>query len=224
LTTLATLCVWVVVRYSFEGSSVLFFWKSDVQDWRMLAARLPLGWLWLVAIVGGLMLGTRVLSRVPEHQPSRPGVVLASLGLAALWVARPEMLLAQPWSGWGTNELAQSSKTFYVIHPLVFDPVCAFGCLGVLFLATRKGFTIVCATWVGLFCFLTVWGNFQSRYGLPLLPLQIVLAVQVLREFSNGSPRLGWRKVLVSVVLVISLARSMWLDWTLALSNDFFYF
>ncbi len=147
-----------------------------------------------------------------------------SLGLAAMWLVAPATLLSQPWSGWGTNELKESARTFYLVHPLTFDPVSAFGIFGVLYFSTQKRYSVVCMTWLGLFCFLTCWGNFQSRYGLPLVPIQIILAVQVLREFLGGWDTPRWRRALVVGFVTVSVLRSLWLDWTLALSNDFFYF
>jgi hypothetical protein len=98
------------------------------------------------------------------------------------------------------------------------------GLIGALVLANRKGFDLVSITWTALFCFLTLWGNYQSRYGVPLLPFQVTLTVQLLREFVQGSARWGWQRHVVATLVALSVARSLWVDWSLALPNDLFYF
>ena len=134
-----------------------------------------------------------------------------------------------PWSGSGRNIFMFGPKHFYFSRQILFEPICWWGFLGAVLLNRRGAWDVVRWTWVGLFGFLTLWGHFQLRYGLLLVPFEHALAVALL--FSD-TPRAGTARrrrqpfiaAIVVIWLVVSIARSLYVVKELGIENQFFYF
>jgi 4-amino-4-deoxy-L-arabinose transferase-like glycosyltransferase len=218
---------WLFVRLSADGFQALAFWDHPVQDWRHLGV--VLRWLPLVAAAGlaGRWLCRRYRARLAAQTTAFRLLVVGTAAYAALLVLdRGSPLTGIPWSGWDHNELATSSPVFYLLHLVTFDPVLWLGVVGSMVVRIDPRLDGVRWAWVALLVFLTLWGNYQSRYGAPLLPLQMILAVALVRDAITES--VGTRRLvatgLAGAWFMLSAVRSLWVVGHLALPNDFFYF
>lgn len=224
---------WLAWRFSVEGTDVILFWRSAVQDWRVFARALC--WLWALPVIGlGLLLARRRWRQLdPKGIPFAPGPSVAIASLAVLALVPVSLggshsdLVTQPWAGWAENRLAESSRAFHAARPVLFEPILAC-VLPALLVVRGGGWAVVQGTWIVLFLFLSVWGNFQSRYTLPLIPLGLLLSIAVvwppvLSQRHRGALRtlLWWG---AAAAIVLSALRSIWLIEAMVLEQDYFYF
>jgi 4-amino-4-deoxy-L-arabinose transferase-like glycosyltransferase len=226
--TAGILAPWLVLRFCFEGSQVFAFWNSRVEDWHTLARMAR--HLWLVVPLAGLVWAWSWCSSQPWYGRWMGGARLVAWGtlvfivLALAW--RQRLVFGElPWTGWGLNQLRNSPRDFYLIHQICLEPICWWGLVGLLAVRAGAGWSMVKATWLGLFVFLTLWGNFQSRYGLPLVPFELILAASVLipTTIERGVDR-RWIWGTAAIWIVFSFIRSLWIVKNIALKNQFFYF
>jgi hypothetical protein len=165
-----------------------------------------------------------------DERRCRPADALLGATLALLLLLTESSfraaLLGQPWAGWDFNALAKYGTSFYVTYRASLEPVCLLGFVACLPLRRSSAVIVSQGTWLGLFVFLTAWGNYQSRYALPLIPLE-ALAVGVLTAQALASPRrpTDWPAAVLAVAwLTLGVCRSAWVLKELGLTNDFFYF
>ena len=225
---LSMVAPWLFVRWQFEGASVVMFWRSSIDDWRMLTTALRS--LWLVPVMAAVL--AIVWRRLKSERLRRncellalPVATLLALGLSRTfgW-SRLEI----PMTSWSPNRLADSSRAFYLARQVLFEPVCWVGIIALLLplrSARQTGWTVIQLTWVCLFVFLTCWGNFQLRYGLILTPWEYLGAATVLRL--SGREGSSWGAAtggLIVCWLVLTTVRSLWIVVRLAMAPDFFYF
>ena len=216
---------WLAARLWFEGWTAAAFWKSDVEDWRTLLRMVR--WVWLLPpLVGGVWLWIRCSKQAWWEKWTGEPRLLAwgTLAFIAGFLAIGDRLPfgSLPWSGYGSNQLRNSPMDFYLMHQILFEPVCWWGLLGLLLFRRQADLDLVRAVWLGLFLFLTLWGNFQSRYGLPLVPFELVFAAALLLPCGNSGNR--WGCALATIWIVFSCARSLWIVEHVAIQNQFFYF
>ena len=216
---------WVAARFWFEGFMVAAFWKSEVEDWKTLSRMVRWAWL-LPLLAGAVWLWLRCLRQGWWEKWMGGTRLLAwgTLAFVALVLATGDMLSfgSLPWSGYGVNELRNSPRDFYLTHQILFEPACWWGLLGLLAFRRQAALDLIRAAWLGLFLFLTLWGNFQSRYGLPLVPFELVFAAALLLPGKNQGNRLTCG--LTMVWIAFSCARSLWIVKQIAVPNQFFYF
>lgn len=221
----ALIGTWLAIRVGLEGHTAVYFWRSDVQDWRAFGRMLR--WVWVAPLLfAAVVASRRWLAGHPQSCSAAAAITSATVTfIAGAGMGAWPIWTALPWSGWGHNELMSSGWTFYLVHPVAFDPVLWLGLFGLLAARRDRHFDSLVWVWLGLFSFNTLWGNYQSRYGVALLPLQVVLAVLVVKDTvqqRHGS--IPWGSLLATLWVLMSLGRSLWVDWSLAASNDFFYF
>lgn len=218
---------WLVCRFWFEGAVVLMFWTSKVEDWQSFAQMfrrawilLPLAglaWLWLRCSEQGCF--NRWIA-TPRFLAWGTLVFLALV----LVMGNRLSLCTLPWSGWGPNELRSSPRDFYLTHSLMFEPVCWWGLVGLVVFRREAAWDLARAVWLGLFLFLTLWGNFQSRYGLPLEPFELLFSVALLSPRGSCAAGSRWVCALSGAWILLSCARSLWIVSQIAINNQFFYF
>jgi 4-amino-4-deoxy-L-arabinose transferase-like glycosyltransferase len=226
--TAAMVAAWLFVRWHFEGASVVMFWRSSINDWRMLATALRS--LWLLPVVAAVLIVVwRRLKSERFHRNCEllalPVATLLALGLSRIfgW-----SLLEIPMTSWSHNRLADSSRAFYLARQVLFEPVCWVGIIALL-LPLRSlrlpGWTVIQLTWVCLFVFLTCWGNYQLRYGLILTPWEYLGAAGLLR-LPRGEvlDRSTAATAFSACWLALTVARSLWIVLKLAMAPAFFYF
>ena len=127
---------------------------------------------------------------------------------------------------WGSNPLAASSSHFYLTRQVLFEPI---GWLGIAALLAARlhpavAWVPIRATWLWLFLFLTVWGNYQLRYGVVLVAWEHLGAVALLTLPQPGNRSSQLAGVLGAAWLLGTFARSLWILYASAAHNDFFYF
>lgn len=226
--TAGMLAVWLILRFCVEGVEVITFWNSRVEDWRSLAQMARYAWM-AVPLAGAGWVWSWC-SRQPWYNAWMGGGRLLAWGTLAFIVLvlafRQRLAFGEvPWSGWGLNQLRNSPRDFYLIHPILLEPVCWWGFLGLLAVRAEAGWNLVRAAWLGLFLFLTLWGNYQSRYGLPLVPFELLLAaVVLLPKTIEGEVDRRWVLGSAAVWIAFSSMRSLWVVKNMALNNQFFYF
>ncbi|MBV9464122.1 MAG: glycosyltransferase family 39 protein, partial [Verrucomicrobiae bacterium] len=216
---------WVLLRFAYDGWALFAIRNSNVEDWRSLSSLLGDVRIWVGAAVGCAALfaitrpgSLRILREVRPEWIAALALLIA-VTLAAIF---PDRLTEMPWSGWGSNEIANSPRWFYLARPLLFEPVVLWGCLGMLWAGWDREWHLARGAWLGLFIFLTAWGNFQMRYGMPLLPFEHLFAAALLgAAFSTSGKPFRFTAVLI---VAVSLLRSAWVISGMAIDNKFFYF
>jgi 4-amino-4-deoxy-L-arabinose transferase-like glycosyltransferase len=218
---------WFILRAWYEGWTVLAIWNSGVQEWRLLAAIVlrPAFLLSMAGLTALLLLWH--LAPVGEQRPWNT-LLGATIVMLLLLAGSPLRftLFGQPWAGWYHNALAEWGMSFYVTYRASLEPICLLAFVACLPLRKTSGIFVTQGTWLGLFVFLTAWGNYQSRYALPLIPLE-ALAVGTLAAQALEAPRTRteWGATVLTVGwLALSVYRSVWVLKDLGLSYDFFYF
>lgn len=98
-------------------------------------------------------------------------------GLKDMWVYS-----YLPSTGWVTGRFGQESWHFYFRRLLELSPIYLFSYLAAIFLSfknnQRDALLILCAALMMLF--FVLWGNYQSRYLLPVIPILLILAARFL--------------------------------------------
>jgi hypothetical protein len=216
---------WLALRFCVEGSDVIFFWKSGVEDWRTLA-RL---WKWVCVapvVAAAVWIWARAGQRGMFARAVRDPRLLAfgTLAFIVLAFIGPLDLDRIPWFGFGPNQLAGSSRDFYLSHQILFEPVCWWGLIGLVVYGGGERWNLLRAGWLGFFLFLTAWDNFQSRYGLPLLPFEEVFTAGLLGCFLAEGKRNKAAVALAVLWLLLSWARSIWIMSDVGIRNQYFYF
>jgi 4-amino-4-deoxy-L-arabinose transferase-like glycosyltransferase len=225
---LSMVAAWLFVRWHFEGASVVMFWRSSINDWRMLTTALRS--LWLLPVVAAVLIVVwRRLESERFHRNCEllalPVATLLALGLFRIfgW-----SFLEIPVTSWSPNRLADSSRAFYLARQVLFEPVCWVGIIALLLPLRslgRPGWTVIQLTWVCLFVFLTCWGNFQLRYGVILTPWEYLGAAALLRlPHGEGLDRSTAATAISACWLALTVARSLWIVLKLAMAPAFFYF
>ena len=225
---LALFLPWLICRFWFEGTAVVVFWKSNIEDWKSVTQRMRLLWvLPFTVALGSIWIWCSRRKWYSEGMGSPWILVLGTFAFLFMALSIEELNFRTiPWSGWGRNELCVSGRNFYLSRQILFEPICWWGLLGLLAVPSEFKWTVIRAAWIGLFVFLTCWGNFQSRYALPLLPFEHLLAIGFLIplfKHAKGKEARLTRVLIVGWVLY-SCARSLWIVNGMAINNQFFYF
>lgn len=218
-----SLAGWFTVLTANESASMLASRMSMIDDARTLLRILPL----LVAVAAVSIPVLWVWRPVSDSSGvSSGGVVLvatAALVVVVLVGGVGAALLERPWSAWDRNLLIEYGRSFYWVYPPLFDPIALLGICALLLVPDRAGALPVRAAWLALIVFLTVWGNYQTRYNLPLLQMEIVFATLVAGATWSDPRASPARRALVLGWAAASIIRSSWVVIQLR-ANDFFYF
>jgi hypothetical protein len=229
---LALFAPWLAVRFRFEGWTVVRFWESRLGEWAILAGFLK--WWWVVPLLVVLSVVARRVMDAPLIRGllTSPTIMLIGTAVAVsavLLIGHLSTFVDLPWTGWNENQLSQSPWSFYLTRQIVFEPIVIWGIVGFVLLR-ETDWKVVRLTWLALLVFLSVWGNYQSRYGLPLLPFEHVMAMGVFSAliFRRPSKHRSWIRnaaIATGVVwIALSTARSLKILRHLAMPSDFFYF
>jgi 4-amino-4-deoxy-L-arabinose transferase-like glycosyltransferase len=216
---LAMFLPWMVVRIAIEGMSA-----GPVEDWETFGRVARWSCLAVAPVAAGLWVWLKCSRKEAWRKWSEPKRILGwgtilFLVIGFFWQER-FAFGALPWAGWGPNALAHSPRDFYLIRQVSFEPVCWWGLLGLTLVRRDASWDLVRSAWFGLFFFLTLWGNFQLRYGLLLVPFELAIAALLLVPAAWRS----WTGAMAAVWIGASCIRSLWIVREIAIGNKFFYF
>ena len=219
----AALAAWFVVLTANEHASILASRMSLIDDARTLLRILPL--FVLAAVVSTPILWLWRPSVAGSSTPPGSVLLIASAAFVLLAVVGGVggALLERPWTGWDRNLLIEYGPAFYWVYPALYDPIVLLGICALLLVPDRPGALPVRSAWLALIVFLTVWGNYQTRYNLPILQIEIVFATLVAGATWTDPRTSPAQRALIVGWVAASIIRSSWVVVQLR-SNDFFYF
>jgi hypothetical protein len=224
---------WVFWRLRVEGMVAIAFWQSEREEWRRAAALIR----WAPVALAGFAAAVWLWRKMPAagflRRPSIGRGRLLAWGTLAFVVVTLLMsstfdFTAVPWTGWQDNLFTFGPIHFYVTRQIVFEPLIWWAFPAVLLVNGQLGWGVVKSAWFGLIAFLTAWGVFESRYSLPLVPFEHVLAIALLVPAAGAQvakSRAGRvTNLVVAAWFTFSIARSLFVIATIAINNQFFYF
>ena len=215
---------WAVFQLAADRIPLTHLAGSPIDDWRALGRAGPT--VLVVAAVAIFMTwaATRVQTVTGRWNARASSTLIGTTAIACVGAAYAGLrasLWDVPWAGWLTNELVSSPRTFYIFRQLLFEPAVGLGFASMLVPSSRRDALI---TWplAALLVFLTCWGNYQSRYALPLVALELILAARLIAlVFAEPKDHLVPR-VLAVLWVVVSVTRSAMI--LTRMGTDVFYF
>lgn len=212
--------------------SVLGWTASDVEEFEhvLLVVESHIGWIVAGAMVAGFMIW---LNHGVRHAPERAfghrvlfGTFL--LSVAALFAAHSlYSWRLEPRAGMVRNFFDGEPVWFYLERLATLDPLLWPGLVALLL--TRLPAPANFLRWVAVAFILTfsLWGNFQSRYVMPAVPLLCVLSAWGIFQMTEylARPRALWlEKAWMASWLVFAVVRLSGIHQKLTLPNQFTYF
>ena len=138
-----------------------------------------------------------------------------------------------PFVSWSMATFHHAPPWFYFGRLVEFSLLYLFAYYALLTwkrIGVETGHVIVVISTVGILGFFSVWGNYQSRYILAVLPFLIVLGTRQLEicfaYAIKGLPRFS-NKLMLSALLVLVyfiLMRTFALNIELIYKNDFCFY
>jgi 4-amino-4-deoxy-L-arabinose transferase-like glycosyltransferase len=227
LLTITMLMPWLAFRWQTEGSTVIAFWTSDIDDWRRLTRILK--HLWVLPVGFAILMPLwRRLATLPESAAYRRHLLWMTGLFVVTCLVNPFgwNYLEVPATFWGNNPFATAPLHFYISRQVLFEPICWVGLTALLLLplSAAGAWTQIRGVWLSLLIFLTAWGNYQLRYGVILVPWELLGAVALLQVVQKQMPANHLTRALSVAWIVLSAARSVWILVATAIHNDLFYF
>ncbi|MFC1643516.1 glycosyltransferase family 39 protein [Chlamydiota bacterium] len=136
-----------------------------------------------------------------------------------------------PENGWKVNQFGAEPWYFYVKRLTMLSPFYFLGYLGVIFYSfkNKKFFYLGFSVFL-IFTFFIKWGNYQSRYILPVIPLLMVMTgyiiFKIIRKISEIENKN--RRIILStcfyLFIMIALVKTLQIDFAFVLPNSAAYF
>ena len=213
---------WFMLLAISEGVDGLASRNSRIDDARTLLRIAPL------FVIAGLACGPivwwwRRRATAGTSLLDRPLLLVMLIPAGMLVGSVAPALLSRPWTGWDANLLAEYGALFYLVYPILFDPLVVLGFVGLFVIRDGGRALPVRAAWLALIVFLTCWGNFQTRYSLPLLPIELAFAAWLASDIWRHPQSTALTRTALLGCLTLSCARSLWVAHQLR-AHDFFYF
>ncbi|MFP4472719.1 MAG: ArnT family glycosyltransferase [Candidatus Omnitrophota bacterium] len=185
--------------------------------------------------------GKKPASYRPDRQSRNESVFL--------WILRLGVLLAlgvflikdyglqrfaffnMPHVTWAQGYFSGAPRIFYIGRMIQFNYVYLLGFIALIVPFPKgKGSGLLKTYMVIVLLFFILWGNYQSRYILALIPVLavfsssiIVRSLKIFAEFEPPSLRLTLQSVLL-IMLVLALSRTAMINHLVSFTNDMCYF
>jgi len=137
-----------------------------------------------------------------------------------------------PRNGWTMGMFAREPKVFYLAQLIEHSPVyvIAFLSVALLLRSGKKGDALLLVTALCILSFCALWGNYQCRYILAVVPaLLIIAAGTICRAWdaagdirSPGASRIG--RLLIGVAVGVAVLKALLVDHAIAVTNRACYF
>lgn len=137
-----------------------------------------------------------------------------------------------PVCSWVLGFFGSEPRYFYFGRLLEYSLIYGFAFAALLMYQTReeKEIAVLRLAAFVILIFLTIWGNFQSRYILASIPFLIIMGVQCWAGLLNqlvekGQSRIATLGVLVLIfIFIFIVARTLYLNTSLSYTNNMCYF
>ena len=226
------LAPWLIWNLCASGWSALDFEESR-HAFRTLGSHI--GAVITLALAGGLLFWMRRgLSNAPAGEENKPQsgrrlfsalflLVLIGLYFFHSWFSGR----LEPRSGLGVNYFSGERAWFYLDRLLSLNPLLWPGLVALFWIRLPAAADFL--RWAALVFGLvfSVWGNYQSRYIMPAVPLVCVLSAWSLYQISVylSKPGAMWlERVWLCSWMVFAVVRLNWIHQKLTLPNQFTYF
>jgi len=133
----------------------------------------------------------------------------------------------EPRFGVAMNFFQEGRAWFYLDRLLCLDPLLWPGIIALFWIRLPPPADFIRWTAIAYLLAFSVWGNYQSRYIMPVVPLVCVLSAWSLYQISNYLRKPGslWlERAWVGAWIAFAAVRLAWIHEKLTLPNQFTYF
>ena len=141
------------------------------------------------------------------------------------------MFSSVPLVSWATGAFLGEPPSFYLGRLVQYAPVYLFGYFNLMTYHPKEDYGVSFlrwSFWLGMLFFI-IWGGYQCRYILPIIPVLIVLSVYVIERcyeyLSSRDNLLGnLGRYVLTLLIVCFLLKSFYINLGVSIKNDFCYF
>lgn len=155
-------------------------------------------------------------------------LALFVMALAGLWLCHSWYSgRVEPRAGLSTGFFAGESPLFYINRIITLNPILWPGVVALFWLRLPGPADFLRWTVLAFILVFSVWGNYQSRYIMPVVPLLCVLSAWALFQITDylSKPEALWlERAWICAWAIFAVLRLDWIHQKLTLPNHFTYF